>query len=189
MALNIGRHVVDPPVVLAPMAGVTNAVFRGLCRRYGDGIFVSEMVSARGLVERDAKSFRMIRWPANETRRSVQLYGVHAGVVGAAVRIVCEELGADHVDLNFGCPVAKVTRKGGGSAVPAHPVLFGDIVAAAVRAAGDVPLTVKMRIGISSSLVTCFEAGRIAADAGAAAVALHARTAEQHYSGAADWRA
>jgi len=191
VALRIGRHAVDPPVVLAPMAGVTNAVFRGLCRRYGDGIFVSEMVSARGLVERDAKSFRMVRWPANETRRSVQLYGVEPTTLAAAVRIVCEELGADHVDLNFGCPVAKVTRKGGGSAVPAHPVLFGAIVDAAVRAAArsDVPLTVKMRIGISDSLVTCFDAGRIAADAGAATIALHARTAEQHYSGRARWDA
>jgi len=188
-ALRIGPHVVDPPVVLAPMAGVTNAVFRGLCRRHGDGIFVSEMVSARGLVERDAKSFRMVRWPANETRRSVQLYGVEPGVLAAAVRIVCDELGADHVDLNFGCPVAKVTRKGGGSAVPAHPVLFGAIVSAAVQAAGDVPVTVKMRIGIDDHLVTCFVAGRIAADAGAACVALHARTAAQHYSGAARWDA
>jgi nifR3 family TIM-barrel protein len=191
VALRIGNHLVDPPVVLAPMAGVTNTVFRGLCRRYGDGIFVSEMVSARGLVQRDPKSFRMVRWPENEARRSVQLYGVEPGVLGAAVRIVCEELGADHVDLNFGCPVAKVTRKGGGSAVPAHPVLFGAIVDAAVRAAGasGVPLTVKMRIGISDDLVTCFDAGRVAADAGAAAVALHARTAEQHYSGRARWDA
>jgi nifR3 family TIM-barrel protein len=179
----------DVPVVLAPMAGVTNVVFRGLCRRYGDGVFVSEMVSARGLVERDAKSFGFVRWPENETRRSVQLYGVEPETVAGAVKIVIHELGADHVDLNFGCPVPKVTRKGGGAAVPAHPVLFGAIVGAAVRAAGDVPVTVKMRLGIDDSLITAFDAARRAEDEGVAAITLHARTAEQHYSGGARWDA
>jgi len=189
VGLSIGPIALDVPVVLAPMAGVTNVVFRGLCRRYGDGVFVSEMVSARGLVERDAKSFGFVRWPANETRRSVQLYGVEPETVAGAVKIVISELGADHVDLNFGCPVPKVTRKGGGAAVPAHPVLFGAIVSAAVRAAGDVPVTVKMRLGIDDSLITAFDAARRAEDEGVAAVTLHARTAEQHYSGAARWEA
>ncbi|MEA3019741.1 MAG: hypothetical protein QOI47_1265 [Actinomycetota bacterium] len=187
--MRIGPIVVDPPVVLAPMAGVTNAAFRGLCRRYGGGVFVSEMVSARGLVEHDAKSLRMVAWPPGETRRSVQLYGADPGVIAGAVRVVVDELGADHVDLNFGCPVPKVTRKGGGAAIPAHPVLFGAIVGAAVRAAGDVPVTVKMRIGIDDDHVTAFGAARAAEDAGVAAIALHARTAEQHYSGTARWSA
>jgi nifR3 family TIM-barrel protein len=175
------------PVVLAPMAGVTNATFRGICARYGDGIFVSEMTSARGLVERDEKSFGFVRWPAGTTTRSVQLYGVDPDAVGRATSIVVDELGAEHVDLNFGCPVAKVTRKGGGAAVPAHPVLFASIVGAAVRAAGDVPVTVKMRIGLDDEHVTAFDAARAAELEGAAAIALHARTAEQHYSGAARW--
>lgn len=181
MGLTIG------PVVLAPMAGVTNATFRGICNRYGDGIFVSEMTSARGLVERDEKSFRFVRWPAGTSTRSVQLYGVDPDAVGRATRIVVDELGAEHVDLNFGCPVAKVTRRGGGAAVPAHPVLFASIVRAAVSAAGDVPVTVKMRIGLDDAHVTAFDAARAAESEGVAAIALHARTAEQHYSGAARW--
>jgi nifR3 family TIM-barrel protein len=189
VGLSIGPITLDPPVVLAPMAGVTNAAFRGLCRRFGDGMFVSEMVSARGLVEGAPKSRSFVQWPANETRRSVQLYGVDPETVAGAVKIVIGELGADHVDLYFGCPVPKVTRKGGGAAVPAHPVLFGAIVGAAVRAAGDVPVTVKMRIGIDDRHVTAFDAARRAEAEGVAAIALHARTAEQHYSGAARWDA
>ena len=189
MGLRIGPIELDPPVVLAPMAGVTNAAFRGLCRRYGNGLFVSEMTSARGLVERDQKSFGFVQWPANETRRSVQLYGVDPVTVAGAVKIVIHELGADHVDLNFGCPVPKVTRKGGGAAVPAHPVLFGAIVGAAVRAAGDMPVTVKMRLGIDDDHITAFDAARRAEAEGVAAITLHARTAEQHYSGAARWDA
>ena len=189
MALSIGPISLDPPVVLAPMAGVTNVAYRGLCRRFGDGLFVSEMVSSRGLVEGAPKSRSFVQWPANETRRSVQLYGVDPETIARAVKIVIVELGADHVDLNFGCPVPKVTRRGGGAALPAHPVLFGAIVAAAVRAAGDVPVTVKMRMGIDDEHLTSLDAGRRAEAEGAAAVTLHSRTAEQHYSGAARWDA
>jgi nifR3 family TIM-barrel protein len=187
VVLSIGRVTLDTPVVLAPMAGVTDAVYRGLCERYGGGLFVSEMVSARGLVEHDAKSLGFVRWPDGDAHRSVQLYGVDPGAVGGGVRVVVDELGADHVDLNFGCPVPKVTRKGGGAAVPAHPVLFGSIVRAAVRAAGDVPVTVKMRLGLDDDHPTAFEAARVAELEGVAAITLHARTAAQHYSGAARW--
>ena len=189
MGLSIGRIRLETPVVLAPMAGVTNAVFRGLCRRFGDGLFVSEMTSARGLVERDERSFRFVRWPDDDSHRSVQLYGVDPRTMGDAVRIVVDELGAEHVDLNFGCPVPKVTRKGGGAAVPAHPVLFGSIVQAAVNAADDVPVTVKMRLGLDDDHITAFSAARAAEDAGVAAITLHARTAAQHYSGSARWAA
>lgn len=187
--LNIGRLHLDTPVVLAPMAGVTNVAYRGLCRRFGDGLFVSEMTSARGLVERDERSFRFVRWPEGDSHRSVQLYGVDPDTIGAATRIVVDELGVDHVDLNFGCPVPKVTRKGGGAALPAHPVLLGRIVDAAVRAAGDVPVTVKMRLGLDDEHITAFAAARVAEDAGVAAITLHARTAAQHYSGSARWSA
>jgi nifR3 family TIM-barrel protein len=189
VGLSIGRIHLDTPVVLAPMAGVTNAAYRGLCRRYGDGVFVSEMTSARGLVERQEKSFSYVRWPDNDARRSVQLYGVDPETVAGGVKIVVDELGADHVDLNFGCPVAKVTRKGGGSALPAHPVLFESIVRAAVQAAGDVPVSVKLGWGLDDEHVTALEAARRAEDAGVAAITLHARTAAQHYSGAARWDA
>ena len=186
--LTIGDIVVDPPVVLAPMAGVTNAAYRRLCRSFGAGLYVSEMVSARALVEGNERTQSMVRFGADEQVRSVQLYGVDPRVVGEAVRRVVD-LGVDHVDLNSGCPSPKVTRRGGGAALPAHHRLFGDIVAAAVVAAGTVPVTVKMRKGISDRALTYLQAGRAAADAGAAAIALHARTAEQLYSGRADWSA
>jgi nifR3 family TIM-barrel protein len=180
---------VDPPVVLAPMAGVTNAPFRRLCRSFGEpgGLYVSEMITARGLVERNRKTLRMARFADDEPVRSIQLYGTDPRTVGAAVRLLVEGEGADHVDLNFGCPVAKVTRRGGGAALPVRGALFTAIVRAAVAAAGPVPVTVKMRVGIDDGLRTFLDAGRRAADEGAAAVALHGRTAAQHYSGRADW--
>lgn len=186
MVLKIGPLAVEPPVVLAPMAGVTNAAFRRLCRSYGAGLYVSEMVSARALLEGNDKTRTMVAFAPDEVVRSVQLYGVDPAVVGEAVRRIVD-LGVHHVDLNTGCPSPKVTRRGGGAALPAHGVLFRDIVRAAVRAAGSVPVTVKMRVGLDEATQTYLEAGRAAADMGAAAVALHARTAEQLYSGRADW--
>ncbi len=189
MALKIGPIAVDPPVVLAPMAGVTNVAFRSLCRSYGAGLYVSEMVSARALVEGGVRSTRMSSFADDEPVRSIQLYGVDPAVVGEAVRRLVDGAGADHVDLNFGCPAPKVTRKGGGSALPLHPVLFARLVGSAVRAAGAVPVTVKMRIGVDDAHTTSIAAGLAAEAEGAAAVALHARTAEQLYSGDADWAA
>ena len=188
--LRAGSLTVDPPVVLAPMAGVTNRAFRRLCREYGAGLYVSEMVTSRALIERHEATLDMVRFDPDETPRSVQLYGVDPAVVGEAVRMVVDEDLADHVDLNFGCPVPKVTRKGGGSALPWKRDLFADIVGAAVAAAdGRVPVTVKMRKGIDDLHLTYLDAGRIAADAGVAWVALHGRTAAQMYSGEADWSA
>jgi nifR3 family TIM-barrel protein len=187
--LRIGPLTVDLPVVLAPMAGVTNAAYRSLCRSFGAGLYVSEMVSARALLEVNETTNRRASFGADETVRSIQLYATNPDVVAAAVRKLVDEDGVDHVDLNVGCPSPKVTRRGGGSALPAHPVLFGNLVRAAVRAAGDVPVTVKMRKGIDDQHLTFLEAGRRAQEEGAAAVALHARTAEQFYSGRADWNA
>jgi nifR3 family TIM-barrel protein len=189
-ALAIGPLAVDPPVVLAPMAGITNAPFRRLCRGFGPGgLYVSEMITARGVAERNDKTLRLARFAADEPVRSIQLYGTEPAAVGEAVRFLVAEEAADHVDLNFGCPVAKVTRKGGGAALPVHRALFRAIVAAAVAAAGAVPVTVKLRIGVDDGMHTYLDAGRIAEAEGAAAVALHARTAAQHYSGQADWSA
>ena len=187
--ITIGPITVDPPVVLAPMAGVTNLAFRTLCARFGDGLFVSEMVNARGLMEDGEKTWQLASFGPEETRRSLQLYGTDPAVMGAAVRRLVAEDHVDHIDLNFGCPAPKVTRHGGGAAVPARPRLFAAVVAAAVDNAGAVPVTVKMRIGLDDDRITFLEAGRRAADAGAAAVALHARTARQRYSGRADWNA
>jgi nifR3 family TIM-barrel protein len=188
-ALRIGPLTVDPPVVLAPMAGVTDAPFRSLCASFGAGLYVSEMITARALVERNRKTLAMLRPWGDEAVRSVQLYGVDPRTIGEAVRILVAEHGVDHVDMNFGCPVPKVTRKGGGSALPVRRALLRAIVAAAVDAAGPVPVTVKFRKGVRDDLLTYLETGRIAEAEGAAAVALHARTAEQRYSGTADWDA
>ena len=188
--LTLGTYRVDPPVVLAPMAGITNIAYRRLCREYGAGVFVCEMVTSRALVERNAETLRMARFHAGETPRSLQLYGVDPHVVGDAVRMVVAEDLADHVDLNFGCPVPKVTKKGGGSALPYKRRLFRSIVRSAVAAAdGAVPVTVKIRKGIDEENLTYLEAGRTAQDEGAAWVALHGRTAAQMYGGTADWEA
>jgi nifR3 family TIM-barrel protein len=187
--LVIGPHELWPPVVLAPMAGVTNAVFRDLCRAYGAGLYVSEMIAARGLVEGHAKTFQLARFGPNETPRSIQLYGTNPVVLRDAARLLVDELGAQHIDLNFGCPVRKVTRHGGGAALPWRRTLFAQVVAGAVAGAGEVPVTVKLRMGLDADHLTYLDAGPIAAAQGAAAVALHARTAEQAYSGRADWSA
>jgi nifR3 family TIM-barrel protein len=187
--LRIGPLAVDPPVVLAPMAGITNAPFRALCRGFGAGLYVSEMITARALVERHAKTLRLAGFDPTETPRSLQLYGVDAHYTGEAVRWLRGEGLVDHLDLNFGCPVRKVTRRGGGAAIPLKPNLLRDIVRAAVGAAGAVPVTIKFRIGIDEERSTFLEAGRIAEAEGCAAVALHARTAAQLYDGEADWAA
>ena len=188
--LRAGGLTIDPPVVLAPMAGITNRAFRRLCREYGAGLYVSEMVTTRALVERHEKTMDMVRFHTSESPRSVQLYGVDPEVVGEAVRIVVGEGLADHIDLNFGCPVPKVTRRGGGSALPWKRDLFAAIVSGAVAAAdGRVPVTVKMRKGIDAEHLTYRDAGVTAAREGVAWVALHGRTADQMYSGHADWDA
>lgn len=190
-ALRLGALTVDTPVVLAPMAGVTNAAFRQLCAEQGAGLYVCEMITSRGIVERDRTSLSMLRFAPNEKYKSVQLYGIDPDIIGRAVTILCEEHGVDHVDLNFGCPVPKVTRKGGGAALPWKDRLLGQILTSAVDAAAPfgVPVTMKTRKGIDDDHLTFLDAGRIAQDTGTAAIALHGRTAVQHYSGQADWDA
>ena len=187
--LKIGPLELDVPVVLAPMAGITNTAFRRLCREFGAGLYVSEMITSRALVERTPESMRLITHHESETTRSIQLYGVDPKTVSEAVTMLVAEDRADHIDLNFGCPVPKVTRKGGGAALPWKLGLFRQIVESAVAAAGSVPVTVKMRKGIDSDHLTYLEAGRAAEGAGVAAIALHARTAAEFYSGHADWSA
>lgn len=187
--LRIGPIELEAPVVLAPMAGITNTAFRRLCREYGAGLFVSEMITSRALVERNDVTMRLVTHHESENIRSIQLYGVDPKTVAEAVRIIVAEDRADHIDLNFGCPVPKVTRKGGGSALPWKHTLFNQIVTQAVEAAEHLPLTVKMRKGIDDNHLTYLDAGRMAEDAGVAAVALHGRTASQMYSGHADWDA
>ncbi|MBA3527715.1 MAG: tRNA dihydrouridine synthase DusB [Propionibacteriaceae bacterium] len=189
--LQLGGLSVQTPVVLAPMAGITNAAFRQLCREQGAGLYVCEMITSRGIVERDRKTMRMLQFDPGETVRSVQLYGVDPQTMASATEILCNEYGVAHVDLNFGCPVPKVTRKGGGAALPYKRDRLAAILTATV-AAGErhgVPVTCKTRMGIDADHLTYLDAGRIAEDAGCAAIALHGRTAQQAYSGFADWDA
>jgi nifR3 family TIM-barrel protein len=187
--LRIGTIPVWPPVVLAPMAGVTNPPFRTLCRRHGAGLYVSEMITARALVEGNRKTLLLASFGEEETTRSLQLYGVDPRYVGEAVRLLVGEGRVDHVDMNFGCPVRKVTSKGGGAAIPLKPRLLRNVVRAAVHAAGRVPVTLKFRIGVDEAHLTYLDSGRIAEEEGCVAVALHARTAAQLYDGHARWDA
>ncbi|NYG60700.1 nifR3 family TIM-barrel protein [Nocardioides daedukensis] len=194
MALQLGNLRVETPVVLAPMAGITNAAYRRLCLEQmgdqgADGLFVCEMITSRGLVEGDAMTMSMLTFDEAETVRSVQLYGTDPAFVGKATEILCNDYGVAHVDLNFGCPVPKVTRKGGGGALPWKRGLLAEILDRAVKAAEPygVPVTMKTRKGIDDDHLTFLDAGRIAQDSGVAAIALHGRTVQQAYSGVADW--
>ena len=190
--LTIGSFAPSAPVVLAPMAGVTNAPFRTMCRQFAPGlIYVNEMVMATAVVHGNPKTKQMMTFAPDEQPRSLQVYGSDPAMLGEAIRKLCAAGSVDHVDMNFGCPAAKVTRKGGGAAVPAKPNLLRAILRSAVAAAQPyrVPITIKFRKGLYDTLLTHVQTGRIAAEEGIAAIALHARTAEQHYAGHADWDA
>ena len=196
--LQVGSLDLDIPVVLAPMAGITNRAFRRLCREQGAALYISEMVTTRALVERKPDTMVMASFEPDEQPRSVQLYGVDPDTVSAAVRLLVAEDRADHIDLNLGCPVAKVTRKGGGAALPYKRDLLESILTGAVKAANEesakrkidpVPVTIKMRMGIDDAHLTYLDAADIAVNAGIGWVALHARTAAQFYGGKADWSA
>jgi nifR3 family TIM-barrel protein len=191
MPLTLGPLTVPVPVVLAPMAGITNAAYRRLCAEQGAGLYVCEMITSRGLVERDSTTLKMLVFDDLEKTRSVQLYGTDPSYVGKATEILCAEYGVHHVDLNFGCPVPKVTRKGGGGALPWKRGLLAEILTAAVAAAEPyaVPVTMKTRKGLDDDHLTYLDAGRIAEDSGVVAIALHGRTVAQAYSGRADWDA
>lgn len=185
-----GAVAVEPPVVLAPMAGVTNAAFRQLCYEQGAGLAVCEMLTAQGMVMGNDHSAQMLTFWEAEPVRSVQLYGSDPEALWVAVGIAVD-FGAQHIDLNFGCPVPKVTRRGGGGALPWKLNLTRALIKSAVLSADrfGVPVTVKTRIGLDDAHPTYLDVARIAEDAGAAALCLHGRTVAQAYSGAADWTA
>ena len=190
--LDIGTIRVDPPVVLAPMAGITNAPFRTLCRKFSQDrcLYVSEMITARAFIERNQRTMQLASFGKDETeRRSLQLYGTNPDTLAQATKMLVNEWGVHHIDMNFGCPVRKVTAAGGGSAIPVKPKLLQKIVRSVVASAGDIPVTIKFRKGIDDDLLTYLDAGQIGEGEGARAVALHARTAAQLYSGSADWSA
>ncbi|MDR2895258.1 MAG: tRNA dihydrouridine synthase DusB [Propionibacteriaceae bacterium] len=199
MSLVLGNLQLPVAVALAPMASVTNAAYRQLCREQAEsgtttrpaGLFTCEMITATALAFKAPKTLeRMVADPGDPIF-SVQLYATDPTMVARAVAVACGERGVNHIDLNFGCPVPKVTRRGGGGVLPWKSNLFERIVDQAVKAAGPygVPVTIKTRIGIDQQHQTMLDAGRIAEQCGVAAVCLHARTVEQAYSGQADWAA
>jgi len=188
-AITLGSLNIWPPVVLAPMAGVTDVPFRSLCRRFGAGLYVNQMITARAWLENDPKTLKLAEFGADESPRSIQLYGTVPEEVGETVRRLVGENAVDHIDMNFGCPAPKVTRHGGGAALPIRQRLLQRIVRSAVQAAGDVPVTIKFRKGVDDDWLTFIDTGRLAEAEGCAAIALHARTAEELYSGSADWNA
>ena len=156
MEVRLGSFTPAAPVVLAPMAGVTNAPFRALCRRFGPGlVYVNEMVMATALVHGNAKTAQMVTFGPDEQPRSLQLYGSDPEMMAPAVGKLCDGGLVDHVDLNFGCPAAKVTRRGGGAAVPAKPALLRAIVRAAVTAADAVRRPRHRQVPHGASTTTC----------------------------------
>ena len=171
------------------MAGVTNYPFRSLCRQFGAPLCIGEMVTARPLVLRVQRTLSLASFGDNEQPRSIQLYGTDPYWISEAVKFLVAEKGVDHVDLNFGCPVRKVTSQGGGAALPHKPLLLAKIIRAAVASSGSVPVTTKFRMGIDSSHIVYAQTGRVAQEEGCAAVTLHARTAAQLYADFADWNA
>lgn len=188
--VDLGKVHIATPVVLSPMAGITNWPFRVICREFGpDGLYVAEMITARALVARNPKALRLCRFAPSEKVRSLQLYGVNPSIVEQAARIVVDENMADHVDLNFGCPVPKVTRRGGGSALPWKTDLLQEILHRVVSICepAGIPVTAKFRVGIDESHETFIQAGHIAQEEGCAAVTLHARTTAEYYGGHSDW--
>src|SRR6476660_9637636 len=187
--LQLGPISVWPPVVLAPMAGVTNYPFRYVCRNFGAGLYVSEMINARPLVDGRDTTIKLADFGPDESPRSLQLYGSDPYYIAEAVKRLVNEGRIDHLDMNFGCPVPKVTRRGGGAAVPLKPNLLRNIVRAAVTQSERIPVTLKFRLGINATHMTFLTAGKIAEEEGCAAVGLHARTAAQLYHGQSDWQA
>lgn len=213
-AVQLGPVKVWTPVLLAPMAGVTDLPFRRLCRQMGEsvlpeqvlrrgedtlnapsGLYLMEMVTARALVAQNQQTWKMLQPDPQERVKSVQLYGVNPSVMAQSAKMMVQAGLVDHLDMNFGCPVPKVTRKGGGAALPWKRDLFEEIVDQVVRTVdrfapdgpGSIPVTVKMRVGIDDDHHTAEEAGLIAQNAGVSAVTLHARTQQEYYSGHSDW--
>ncbi len=183
--MRIGNIELDVPVALAPMAGISDLPYRVICRKFGCGLTVSEMVSAKGLLYNNEKTFAMLQIDEAERPTAIQLFGSVPEELAEAARIV-EARGADIIDLNMGCPVPKVVNNGEGSALMKTPELAGRILKAMVKAV-RIPVTVKFRAGWDEEHRNAVEIARIAEDSGVAAVAVHGRTRDQFYMGKADW--
>jgi nifR3 family TIM-barrel protein len=176
-----------PRLFLAPMAGVTNTIFRRLCRELGADVLTTEFVSAEGILHRNERTRRFLEFDASERPLGVQLFGAEPGRLAEAVRAVIDWVGPDFIDMNFGCPVNKVVCRNGGSALLRDCPLLARVAASVVRAAGPVPVTAKIRIGWDRRSVNAVETSRVLAGEGVVRIAVHGRTKEQGYAGVADW--
>lgn len=177
---------IETPVVLAPMAGVTDLAFRRICRELGAGLTVTEMVSSRALVYQDRKTNQILRISEEEHPSAVQIFGNHPETMAKAAVLAIERSGADMVDINMGCPTPKIVNNGDGSALMRDPALAGEIIRA-VKAAVSCPVTVKFRTGWDAGCINVLEFAAMCEDAGADAITIHGRTRQQMYSGRANW--
>ena len=185
--MQIGSISIDPPLVLAPMAGVTDLAFRRICRELGAGYTITEMVSAKALCYQDKKSLPLLRLGEDEHPAGVQLFGSDPGCMEEAAAIAGEVSGADILDINMGCPVPKVANNGDGSGLLKNLDLACRVAEAVIKGAGGRPVTVKMRLGWDKGSIVCLELAKMLQDLGVAAITLHGRTKVQMYSGTANW--
>ena len=185
--MKIGTIRIETPVLLAPMAGVTDYPFRILCREMGAGIVYSEFVSADGIIRENTKTLNLIRFEEPERPIGIQIFGNNAETMSQAAEYVADTFQPDILDINYGCPVPKITKKGGGSAALQDLCLMDDITAAVVEAVPELPVTVKMRVGWNQKSIIVPEAGQRLERIGVKAIALHPRTTKQRYTGKADW--
>ena len=184
--MRIGNVTLEAPLMLAPMAGVTDAAFRLLCREEGAAFTCTELISSKALCFHDRKTFSLLRRFPEEQPSAVQIFGSDPACMAEAAAIALEETGAQVIDLNMGCPMGKIVNNGDGSALMRSPDLAGRIVEA-VNAAVPVPVTAKIRRGWDMGSCNCVEVAQVLESAGAAAIAVHGRTRAQMYAGRADW--
>ena len=185
--MQIGGLNIQIPILLAPMAGVTDYPFRVLCKAQGAGVVYSEFVSAHGIIRENAKTWQMIKFTDFERPIGIQIFGDTPEVMSRAAKMVVDKFSPDILDINYGCPVPKVTKRGAGSAALKDLCLMDDITAAVVEAVPEVPVTVKMRAGWDNTSIVVPEVGQRLEAIGVKAIALHPRTTKQSYNGSADW--
>ncbi len=185
--LQIGHLQIDHPIFLAPMAGITDHPFRVLCRRYGVGVVYTEFVSANGVIREGVKTFDLARFTDDERPIGIQVFGENAHIIAQSAAMLVDRLNPDIIDLNFGCPVPKVTKRGAGSAMLRDLDLMREVVRATVKAVPDTPVTVKMRAGWDQHCIVAVDAAKIIEEEGAAALTLHPRTTKMGFEGQADW--
>ena len=184
---NIANLKISNPIVLAPMAGITDHPFRQICKSFGAGLVYTEFVSADGIIRENEKTLNMIKFEENERPIGVQIFGDKPDIVAASAAYITKHFKPDIIDINYGCPVPKVTKKGAGSAALKDLCIMKDITQAVVESVDSTPVTVKMRTGWNIDNIVSTEAGILLESIGVKAITLHGRTTSQQFTGSADW--